>query len=232
MTIITRLCLTSLSIASGFGYAVSPVDGFYAGLMVGGSYINTLKFNTNNRATINVGSLAYKTGIDGSTQVGYRFCDNVRVEGEINVDINRLQLLKMNGLTLKVHQTPASASNPFNTTTVSGHTSFEAVFANLFYDFFYEDSLIKWVPYAGLGIGYASLQNKHHLSNAGVAIDGSFSETKTAPIGQAILGISYYIRDNFSLGLDCRYLTTNKIKYLTGKINAETVNLTLNYGFY
>jgi opacity protein-like surface antigen len=117
---------------------------------------------------------------------------------------------------------------------VTGQTAVGAALINGYYDFYNEDNDPTWIPYLGLGIGYSHVRNTVTFS-VPYLFDEHFNFTrkvnKSTPIGQAIIGISYYYSDTTAFGLDYRYVTTRNIKQLGSKISTNTLNLNFNYWF-
>lgn len=173
------------------------------------------------------GSLEYKVGGNFGTQLGYRIC-NFRAEGELVFNYAPLSQVKIGGVSIKRHVT---LTNPIR---LSGQSVVGAGLINGYYDFYDEENDPTWVPYLGLGIGYAYVRNSVTFSLPYLYIN-SFSlnvkGNESAPIGQAILGISYYASDDLSIGLDYRYITTRTISSINSRIQTNTLNLNFNYYF-
>lgn len=267
-----RFGLASVLFASSSAFSAIPAEGWYGGLMGTVSYppsidftlpsstitgINTIITNLNTRLLANgfttlpllisnQGELSYRVGGGGGGQIGYRHC-NFRFEGELLFNYNNYDKLTIDGLTLKTHQQQAIIlSSPTSTATIAptidGHTDFGAAFLNLFYDFFDEDNDPTWVPYVGLGIGYAYVQDKLSITYPITITTPPVSTTTSVqrltvkdststPIAQAIIGISYFYNDDTSFGMDYRYLTTRTIDSLDARLKVHTLNFNFNYSF-
>lgn len=244
------LVLTSFST-----YAVIPANGWYAGLFAGVSYkpgvrprfITTNPLNGFPIYNYN-GSLSYNGGGIGGGQIGYRLC-NFRLEGELAYNYSPYQKLQYNNITIKRHYSTLYApivpilNNKYyiDNVRLSGHTSFGAGFINLYYDIFDEDDDPTWIPYLGLGVGYATLQNSLTIETLSTATAPVLPSTQTnhifktntnSVIGQAIIGLSYYYSDELFFGLDYRYLSTNTIPKFQTRAQVHTLNLGFNYTFY
>jgi opacity protein-like surface antigen len=118
-------------------------------------------------------------GYSGGIFYGYKFCNNIRVEGELSFRNDRLKNLSEPeaftfGKKKKKHF----------------HMHSVQLMANALYDF---DLHPCWTPYLGAGIGYVHLQNNNHYEADRVAL-------------QAIGGLSYKILPKTELGLEYRYV--------------------------
>jgi opacity protein-like surface antigen len=172
-------------------------------------------------------SVDHGLGGDFGAQLGYRVC-NFRFEAELLFNYAPVKELKLGGETINTHVTPI---NPFR---ISGQTGFGALFANAFYDFYDEDNDPTWVPYLGLGIGYSYVRNTTTITIPYFfqrSFNFSHKTSRSAPIGQGIIGISYYYSDTLSFGLDYRYISTNNISEFGSRVSTNTVNLNFNYWF-
>lgn len=156
----------------------------------------------------------------------------------------------------------ASGSSTINTTipnpkpNMSGQTIMGAAFFNVYYDFWDEDNDPSFIPYVGLGIGYATVRNSLKYSFPfdgttygsyygttpfipGSMINGRFVAAESykyrintsSPLGQGILGLSYYMSDYTSFGLDYRYILTAVSSKLGSRVNLNTLNLNVNFSF-
>jgi len=172
-------------------------------------------------------TLNHSIGGDFGAQLGYRLC-NFRFEGELLLNTAPISNLRIGGVTIGNHVTPI---NPFR---INGNSFLAGGLFNAFYDFYDEENDPTWVPYLGLGIGYGHVNNRTtfsvpYLFDAG--LEFKVTHTQSAPIGQGIIGISYYYSDYLSFGLDYRYVTTNTIKELNSRISTNTLNFNFNYWF-
>ncbi|MGQ3890660.1 outer membrane protein [Legionella sp. CNM-4043-24] len=232
MNIYSKLGLTGLMLASGIASAYQPAQGWYAGLMGGFSYAPSTSFSISNPfvaffpefASIPA-KLSYNVGGNAGAQLGYR-CDKFRVEGELNYNFNSYDRLRIGYFTI-------GSSHNVQGLNLSGHSNMYAGFINGFFDIYDEENMdTTWVPYVGLGIGYARVQNSidffiHNYQLNFLTAKASSNE----PIGQAILGLNYFLSDNTSLGWDFRYMSTRKLDYLNSRFEVVTGNLVFNYSF-
>ncbi|CDZ78779.1 hypothetical protein BN59_03093 [Legionella massiliensis] len=256
----SQFAIAGLMLASCSTFAVTPADGWYLGLMGGLSFAPSINLRTpnptqllniaaatnptSNNLNINPlvtlpnskfpgwysflnGTVEHSVGGDFGGQVGYRIC-NFRVEGQFLFNYSPVSSIKVGGTTITRHVTFV---NPLR---VSGQTALGAGLVNGYYDFYNEDNDPTWVPYLGLGIGYSYIRNTvttsvPYLFNSGYNF--TVKTNKSTPIGQGIIGISYYYSDTLAFGMDYRYISTRNIKELGSRISSNTLNFNFNYWF-
>ncbi|WP_419420919.1 outer membrane protein [Legionella sp. D16C41] len=236
MNLIRRLSIISTLLVSTTTFAADPDDGWYAGLLFGASFLNNIGVNFGNNFLFNTFGINlpnttgpqvdYSIGGDIAGQVGYRWCGNYRFEGELYFNFNPIEKLQIPTLQpIRKHQNSLGYS-------LKGSTGLLAGFFNAYYDFYTPGSDSNFVPYIGLGIGYAYFRTSVSLYYLGTYVGGSrFQDSTTTPIGQGILGASYFIDETLSIGLDFRYLTTRNISDLNGRVTLESINFLINFGF-
>lgn len=226
-----KLALAGLFFANTAVLA-GPVDGWYAGLMIGATFnpkIDYTLFNPyyNAFAYLNypqIGSqIDYRTGINGSAQAGYRYC-NFRMEAEFLYAHNQWNSWTVGPFNFTKRETTQLPK-------VNAYTQFGAGLFNVYYEFYDPDSDPVFAPYLGLGLGYGHGQNTIKLERSTWTVIPEHKYTQKAPLGQVILGLTYYQNSNLSYGLDYRFLTTNKIKDFDARIKSNSVNLSFNYTF-
>lgn len=177
-----RLLLAALMLAHSSAHAVTPLEGWYGGFMVGGSFIPKIEFIVaNNPFTLsnpiipgpyypNIdrvlnNQVTYHVGMDGGGQVGYRYC-NFRFEGQLLYSWNPVGSLNINGNVFKRYQRQTGLNLINNPSylpyypSISGNTNLGAGIFNVFYDFYNEDDDPSFIPYLGLGIGYGQTINR------------------------------------------------------------------------
>lgn len=209
--------------------AANTTTNYVSGLPVVNTMNPSLSYPVTTFTNLTNGSVEYKVGGNFAGQLGYRIC-NFRVEGELLFNYAPLSMVKIGGSSIKRHVT---LTNPFR---ISGQTVLGAGLINGYYDFYDEEYDPTWVPYLGLGIGYASVRDSVTFSlpflyttNFSVNV----KDTSRSAIGQAILGISYFASDDLSIGLDYRYIRTKKSSSnLDTSFQTNTFNLNFNYYFY
>ena len=224
-----KYAIAALALASSASYAVEPAEGWYAGLLLGFSDAPSLTFNVNNpfAAVPLPAKLTYDIYGNAAAQIGFR-CNKLRYEGEVVFNRNPYDRLTVGNFSIK-----NTRNNNGSGLGMKGNTSMIAGLFNAYYEFYDEDySATKWVPYAGLGIGYASIHNRlDFYVNSVLLNENRNSVTKSSAIAQGILGINYFFTDNVSLGSDLRYMTTKKISIYDSRVTAATWNLVMNVSF-
>lgn len=196
-------------------YALNPQPGWYAGLIVGANYAENVAFNyVDRRGQLQPGQLGHDIMASIGGQVGYRWCDNFRLELEGIYNNSPFSYLRLNDVT--IHSPDTSTELRLKGQSQSGVGTF-----NIFYDFF-GDYSSNAVPYIGVGIGYAYivgqiefyyndvLLSDQFFDTTGIDIDRPTSRSKSGLAGQAIAGISYYLDDFSYFALDGRYLVSQK----------------------
>lgn len=240
--------LTTALVFNTASYALDPVQGFYGGIFFGGSLASGVNFNltqqTNQAALMN-GKLSYSPSFNGGGELGYRI-NQFRVEGELFYNNSPYKTITIGG-----HQfTTRKSGSGFR---YKGQTGTAAIMINGIFDAFFigEDSNI--VPYAGIGLGYARVENgiKFYCNHINVGtstiqinndksctltpnpngVDTNFKTSSYAGAAQAMLGISYYMDDYVMLGLDVRQFSTRTIKAFSHKVQFTTLNLSFNGAF-
>lgn len=240
--------LTTALLLSSTSYALDPVQGFYGGVFIGGNYTSPITFNLTNQTTHAVfanGQLAYSMYGNGGGELGYRM-NQFRVETELFYNNSPYSSITINGHRFKTKKSGSGFR-------YKGQTSTGAVMINGFFDAFFvgEDSDV--VPYIGLGLGYARIQNsiKFYCNNVNVGTstlvlnkdrscalisnpngpDSNLKATASAGAAQAILGISYYMDDYTTFSLDVRQFATRNINTFNSKVQFTTLNLGFNGAF-
>jgi opacity protein-like surface antigen len=157
------------------------------------------------RATISVDDGYLFTGA-----VGYRFCNDFRVEGEFGYRSNDLRHVKFD-----------LAGQHF-TVKLKGHVHTYSGLANLYYDIpvcFYVR------PYVGAGIGYACATHRvkvKHFSHA--ATNRSHCDGFA---WQVIAGFAYPVCDNVDVSLEYRFFRAER----TNRAQNHDVGVNLKYFF-
>lgn len=198
---------------SSVAYAINPIPGWYAGLIVGGSKAPAITFDvvTPVQGHSGTGTLSYSLLGNVGGQIGYRF-HNLRVEGEFfynnnpysHLNIGETNIPNVNSNNQSVQQTTQFA-NPF---TFQGYTNTYAMMFNGFYDFYIPEYTEHVVPYVGVGAGYAHVENNIEFFYNGSSFPGSDITRFTNNFaGQGIVGLSYFLTDFTSFSLDFRYFS-------------------------
>lgn len=223
MRVVSFLAL-ALALLHGVSYSAIPLEGWYAGLMAGPTQAFDLNFTLTNPLTFlpDSGTLVYGTGFNVGGQIGYRY-DKFRSEAQLIYNQNNFNTLQMGSLSINTTTTDTGAS-------FSGHTKFTAAMFNTYYEIYKEDVEVRFVPYLGLGIGCAQVSNLVQLYYHQRQIYEK-KATGYAPMGQGIVGLSYFFTDARSLSVDYRYMSTPKNSDLDSSISIQSVNFTVNLSF-
>ena len=229
MKFLSKLGITSLMLASSSLMAAEPAMGWYAGFMLGPSIASSNDITIQNPPFFLgfspiVADISYSVLGNFGAQLGYR-CNKFRYEGELLFNRNNLKDITVNGVTL----------NNNSGVDVNGNTTTGAAFFNAYYEFYDEDNPdTAFVPYFGLGIGYAHVKNSITFTTPGLLNTGikfTNSASGNAAIGQAILGFSYFFNDNVSLGSDLRYMKSQTINDFNSSISVGSWNFLMNFSF-
>ncbi len=218
----------SFILANTTAYALNPVPGWYAGILLGASYVPTINLTIPASLTstgITTGSLSHNVLGNIGGQMGYR-CNNLRIEIEGLYNNNPLNVLKVGGVTVN---SPGTSDG----LRLSGDTTTGAGFANGYYDFFSPDGSSNLVPYIGFGAGYAYVKSQVQFFYANALVgEGDLSTSTSGIVGQAILGMSYFLDDFTTFGLDFRYFTSAKTLEVTNsRIQFYSVNAIVSGAF-
>lgn len=226
------------SFVSSVSFAVNPIPGWYGGINGDVSYVRPIKsvyhaqlvnyLNQVSTVTIN-DKIAYRIMGGGGGQIGYRFMDNYRIEGDVFYNMNYYGYLVINGFKIPY---AAKSPTPIPGLTEKGSTSYIAGFINAYYDFFTPGNDNSFVPYVGLGLGYLRMDNKIVFYNDSVEIPNARASIISGTTGaQAIIGASYFLDDYTSIGVDYRYLTTRVVDVFNTRYTANLINFNLNFAF-
>lgn len=223
-------------------FAITPKNNWYAGIFLGPSSTAASSFDFGKPITFETanvslsassGRITYSVlgGIGG--QIGYRFCDKHRIEGEFYYNNNHIKQLQLYDYSMTNKYDPA-ANEPYvalkvfnnleNTSDahIQGDINTGAFMLNFIYDLLTtspnSDGYNKVVPFVGAGIGYAYVQNALQIYRATTADPANDPYTnrqifdalqkKYIYAGQALVGINYFMDDFTWCGIDVRYFTT------------------------
>jgi opacity protein-like surface antigen len=214
---------------------INLVNGVYYGMTVGGQYMTDFKDAPipaipTIPITPTQGIYSNQIGVTAGFQVGYRFFDRYRVEGEIQYARTKISSVKSTTNVI-IAATPTASLDGSN-------QNFGFLF-NGYIDLIthqkHSDSLTA--PYIGLGIGYTGMKT-------GTNINQSTTPGATGPllatIGQGqqsilmyqgILGLSHFLDDFTSIGVDYRYQSFGTIKVYNDKGHAHNFSITLNFAY-
>lgn len=187
--------LFSLLLVSNLAVAAVPIEGWYAEIFGGFSYLPNNIDTTLNGLTWT--RAHYVSGYNGGGRFGYKDTP-MRYEAEvayISADVNRF-------LVNQIYQTG-----------VTGQSTATTAMVNAYYDF---PEVIRTIqPFLGFGIGYAYANA--HLFGSGPTSLTEFRGSNSVFAYQGTLGLAYNFVDNYSLDIEYRYIGTNNVSQL-GKI--------------
>ena len=193
-------------------FAIQPVDGRYASVIIGPTASKDITFTLNpsqipqstsgQLPNENIGTLSYNIlgGVGGS--IGYKYAKQWRAEGEFLYYNNPFTQLTVGNQTL----TTNSAEQLY----IKGDTNFFLGAANFYYDLLIpsRDGYSALTPFVGLGLGY--LYQENTLTFYSQTDQVKFKGSIAGLAGQVILGSNYYMDDFCWLSIDIRYLATQK----------------------
>jgi len=165
------LFICSAILALTYTTAVKADEGFYAGAFGGANWLDISSH------------VEMKTGFLVGGSIGCKWCNGLRVEGELGYRRNKLNHFKVD------HEKLA----------LSGHVRTWSYMANAFYELPI-DFCLK--PYVGAGVGYANQRaNMNRINEDRVHAKNN----KNGFAYQLIAGVAYPICDTIDLDLEYRY---------------------------
>ena len=196
-------------LASNVLSAAVPIDGWYASLFGGYSYI------PNNLSTSTSGYLisysSFNSGFNAGGRFGYK-SNPLRFEGEFTY-------LHANISGFKINNVPQGNE--------SGDASVPMIMANIYYDF---PEIIQSIePFLGFGIGYSWVSTA--FTSASPSPPLIYDNAKSAFTYQGTAGLTFNYAEHFSLDLAYRYLGTDKVGYLGKIFQANLVTVGATYRF-
>lgn len=205
-------------------YAAIPFEGWYVGFLVGPTFPSDLNFNFRNPLTrvYSEGQITYNPSVNGGGQIGFRY-DKFRAEAEFVFNNNSLHQINNDGVSITSTMNSLGLSG-------TGSTSYFATLVNVYYEFHPVNKELRWVPFVGVGGGYAWMNNKVNLSYYQYEFFNRDVDV-SSPVGQAIVGVNYLCNDTHSIGLDFRYMSTPNHQILDTRFVVESVNLVVNLSF-
>lgn len=225
MKSILTASLSALLLLSGPAQALDPVPGLYAGIFVGGTMTPPATLHFIHPLTLGPtsGKLNYSYYGDIGGELGYRY-NQFRMESELL--FNQSPFRKF---TIGDFQVTNSKSSGIR---FSGFTRTAALMINGIFDAYSIFDQTCYVPYVGIGIGYARVQNSVKLFNNNVVIPGtSLSNHQNGGAAQFILGLNYFMDDFTTIGLDYRYFTAKQALPITTRNTFNAINLSFTGSF-
>lgn len=209
---------TIVAVVSLKSVQADPWEGYYVGGFGGANFIQTNKKNHGHKNS-------YNTGYDVGGFIGYRWCEGLRLEGEISYRNNQHKNRK--------------SSNEGSGRRNKGHLETVAYMANALY----EIDLSCWdccgcdtweiVPYLGGGIGYSQQKQDRRCNNDcnfddfGNPRSGSSKKKwKGGFAWQLIAGAAYEISPCMDVSLEYRFFNGHE-----KKLYNHSVGLAAKYHF-
>ncbi|MDF1827801.1 MAG: hypothetical protein P1U39_05935 [Legionellaceae bacterium] len=232
---ISQTLITSCLAVATTAHAVNPEPGWYGGLIVGANYAANFPFNyLNLEGELQPGQLGHNIMATIGGQVGHRWCDNYRAEVELVYNNSPYSYLRLGDVS--IHAPKTSTGLRLNGQTESGIGT-----VNFFYDIF-ADFSSDFVPYLGVGAGYAYLKSNIKFYQNDVQVSPSEYEnivgviptnkSKSGPVGQAIAGLSYYMDDFSYFALDFRYLVSASQTLVQQQVDGTSNTINARYQLY
>lgn len=216
-------------------HAVNPEPGWYGGLIAGANYAANVPFDyLNTSGELQSGQLGYNIMGTIGGQIGVRFCDNYRIEAELFFNNSPYSYLRLGDTTIH-------APNTSPNLRLKGKTDSGIATANIFYDIF-ADFSSNVVPYLGIGAGYAYVTNEiNFYFNDNLVTVNDYEnivsvtpgkKSRSGPVAQAIVGLSYYMDDFSYFALDARYLTSADQTILNQQVGQTSNEINARYQLY
>lgn len=245
------ICGLSSLLLTTPGYAINPVLGIYTDLGAGFNFTPnititrpTVSCNIDDPSCVDIQTnkikLDYKMLGQVFGGVGYRWT-NFRVEGIIfggGNKINKIRITTPNGDEHTLEDSSASGDK----ITFKGSTQLVAFMANGIFQYFRDTS--DWMPYAGLGIGFGSANtsislqcNPTNFTNPPTSCNGDIpgakvSSSESTPVGEFIVGASYFMDDYSTIYFDYRFVTTGSLRALDTRYQIHTFNIGFNFAMH
>ena len=205
-----HICITAALLATCVTtHAATPIDGWYAGLFGGYTYVPSNINQLNNGMFRN--NSAYNAGYDLGGSVGYKSTP-MRYEGELTYLNANLNKFSINGVRQPV---------------IAGYNTAFFTMANVYYD---APNLLEMIqPYLGLGIGYGWVSTQ--FNSAGPLYPSTYENSNNAFSYQFTGGLTYNFSENYALNLGYRYIGTTEISSLNNNFTAQMASLGAVYRF-
>ena len=189
-----------------------PFDltGFY---LTGNASCNIIEIEKRHGA-----KLSLDEGYNLSTGIGYRFCNNFRVEGEFAYRNNHLRRVKFSRRILDAVESESSELVLSRRNKISGYYETFAGLANVYYDL---PTCWCLKPYVGAGIGYGYSKIKVRKN------DFTVKGHRDGFAWQVIAGVAYPIYDHIDLAVEYRFFCNESNR----KIDNHDIGASLRYFF-
>lgn len=206
-----RLTLLSAALlATGIASAAAPVDGWYTSVFGGYTFIpDNVHYYTGFGYYVH--NASYNGGFNAGGRVGFQ-SNPMRYELEytyLNADLDHFDI------------------NSVRQNRVSGYSSDNVIMANVYYDT--PEMLPAIVPFLGLGIGYANVENK--FASASPLGFGYFDSNDNAFAYQGTVGLTYNFAENYAINISYRYLATTQLEDFGDSFQAHIASAAAIYRF-
>lgn len=199
------LLFSTALLATGIAAAAAPVDGFYASVFGGYSYLSS---NSNYYKSHHINQ-SYDNDYNFGGRFGYQ-SNPIRYEVEYTYLDSPLKKLHVDHI---------------NEYAPSGFTSANIIMANLYYDF--PELLTTISPFLGVGIGYSFIKTNINALTP-YSINVNLNENSFTYQGTA--GLTYNFSENFALNAAYRYIATSSNSF-GHSFEAQMGNVGIIYRF-
>jgi outer membrane protein OmpA-like peptidoglycan-associated protein len=222
----------TLAIATASGANAQFFDFSNGAYVAGDIGIHQSEFDGQSSVNNTEFSFSPEEDFAGFLRAGYRFNENLRLELEGGYRKGDLESIRANnaGAVVAGLCTPGVRRTATAPTCgdIDGEMNASTLMLNAIYDFDFDFGLFgqRIVPFAGVGIGVAEVQNKafgqlatvNAVTNAPIQ-NLSIDDIERAFAYQGILGLAFQLSDNLALDLTGRYLQTNDIDFGSVTLN-------------
>lgn len=200
---------SAAALASNLAIAATPIDGLYANVFGGYTYLPNNISVTQNAITRTDAN--YQDGFNAGGSIGFK-SNPLRYEGQITYINAKLKDFRANGT---------------KQTGVSGYNNAIFAMANVYYDF---PSLVDPIqPFVGIGLGYGWLKNK--LDSRGPGAATQYSGSNSVFAYQASAGLTYNFAENYAIDIGYRYIATERPDRFGKVFQAHLANAAVIYRF-
>lgn len=196
-------------LASASAFAATPIDGWYAG--VSGGYTWMPNNLSTTRHALSWHNARYDSGYHAGGSIGYK-SNPMRYEVQytyINADVDRFYI------------------NNILQTGVRGETSASLGMANIYYDF--PNLLSCLQPFVGAGLGYGWVDGRFESRTP---FGLTYLKAQNSVFAyQATAGITYNFSENYALNLAYRYVGSDRVDNLGRVFQSHLASLGVVYRF-
>ena len=205
-TLLIASCCALPIFFSSFAYSA---DGPYLGAIVGVGWLSDSDVTDSTAPGMPL-ELSYDSGLKFGAAIGYRFLDNVRIEGEVSYQQNDVDQTSVFGVSLDS----------------TGEAEGIALLVNGYYDFFNYSNFSFFLTG---GLGYAKVEiNDYNIPGSGVP---NLSDDDSVFAYQVGLGIGYAVTDKVTLDAKYRYFATEDAEFDTTEVEIASHDLLLGLRF-